>query len=1105
MRDIFLTFCVLGFVFFAACGDPPGKVQLFEPLSAESSGVDFTNSLEYTEQLNPYTFKNFYNGGGVAIGDINNDGLSDIFFSGNMVSNRLYLNKGGLKFEDITASSNLDSEGVWSTGVSMVDINADGFLDIYVCKSGPPNGNKRFNELFINNGDLTFTERAEDYGLDIIGLSVHATFFDYDKDGDLDCYLLNNSIKSIGSFEMVKDQRLKTDSLGGNKLFRNDNGNFIDVTLESGIYSSEIGFGLSAMVGDINEDNWPDIYISNDFFEKDYLYINQQDGTFKEQLEDYVKEISMGSMGSDLADINNDGYPEYFVTEMLPERRDRQVTKAFFHNWEGLKHAQSLGYFNQFGRNVLQMNNGDGTYSEIGRYAGVEATDWSWSALIFDMDNDGLKDIFVANGIYKDLLDLDYLSFMDNSDVVRRIIQTEKNPIKSMIDMMPSEPISNYVFKNNGDFTFTNMAEEWGMHVPTFSNGSAYSDLDNDGDLDVVVNNVNMVSTIYENRARQIFPDRNFLTLKLTGIYPNTMAIGAKIKLYSDEHIYYQEQNPMRGFESSVDYKLVVGLGNIEIIDSLEIIWPSDRVTTLYKVDVNKVLKLSEEDGVFRSVQQRKELQQPSIFSSYKNPKLKFVHKENDYNDFHKDRLLFHMNSTEGPCICKADINNDGMEDIYIGGANGQPGKLFIQADSGSFNSSIESFKMDALSEDLACLFFDANGDGNPDLYVTSGGSEFSSLSVWLNDRLYFGNGKGGFTKTSQRLPYKGFESTSTVLPLDFDDDGDLDLFVGGRSVPFYYGIPADSYLIENDGKGQFTRINSESSKVLNSLGMVTDATLADLDLDGKKELVVVGRWMPVKIFKFSKGKIMDVSGIWGMNNTNGWYNTVVAEDLNNDGKIDLLVGNHGLNTRFHASQEEPIELLVNDFDNNGTYEQMISMYSEGKKYPFIQLKELAAQIPVVAQRYSSFNDYKNDETGAIFSKEISAKAQVFVTYNLASGIFYNNGKKFTFEKLPMRAQLSPVYTIKTGDFDSDGNIDIITGGNFSESKPEVGTYHAGFGALFLGKADGQFQFIPNSKAGFSIEGDIRNVEEVRIGDKNVLIFTRNNREIYTIEYGEKQ
>jgi len=1094
---------------------------LFVPLTAEKTGIEFTNSLQYTEHLNPYTFKNFYNGGGVAIGDVNNDGLADIFFCGNMVSNRLYLNRGNLKFQDITVAAGLESNNQWTTGVSLVDINADGFLDIYLCKSGPPGGERRHNQLFISTptpdtpheggprrvpppsrgvGGVTFTEQAEQYGLDNIGLSVHAVFFDYDKDGDLDCYLLNNSITSIGSFQVVKDQRLIPDSLGGNKLLRNDNGYFNNVTVESGIYSSKIGFGLGATVGDINHDNWPDIYISNDFFEKDYLYINQQDGTFTDQLEDYVKEISMGSMGADLADINNDGHPEYFVTEMLPEKRARQVTKTFFESWDEQKNARSKGYFNQFGRNVLQLNNGNGTFSEIGRYAGVDATDWSWSSLIFDMDNDGLKDIFVSNGIYKDLLDLDYLKFMNDPSNVRNIIQSKENAISSMIDMMPSEPIPNYAFQNNGDLTFTNKAAQWGMQQPTFSNGSAYGDLDNDGDLDLVVNNVNMASTIYENKARQVNQNRNYLALKLIGMGANTFAIGAKVRIFIDDKILYQELNPARGFESTVDHKLVFGLDTPDRIDSVKVTWPGGRKTTLVDVRVNQLIELKEIDAEPTATSVEKS--SPPLFSPYENESLDFIHVENDFVDFNRDRLLFHMNSTEGPCICKGDINNDGLDDLYIGGASGQAGSLLVQTRSGAFLSIGENFKKDeAQGEDLDCAFFDANNDGNQDLYVTSGGSEFSSFSVWLNDRLYFGQGNGRFTRSDQNLPFKGLESTSTVMPVDYDSDGDQDLFIGGRQVPFYYGVPADSYMLENNGNGEYTRVVHQSYNILNKLGMVTDAVTTDLDGDGSQELVVVGQWMPVRIFKINDGVIRDVSNQWGLERSHGWYHTVEAEDLNGDGSVDLLVGNHGLNTRFKATIEEPIELLVNDFDNNGTFEQIISMYYEGKQYPFVQLKELAMQLPSVGQLYSSFSDYQEIETDILFSEETQSKGYVLETFNLASGIFFNKAGKFSFEKLPARAQLAPVYAFKTGDFDGDGNIDLVVGGNFSESKPEVGTYMASYGAFFRGQGNGKFSFVPSHESGLNIEGNVRGIEEVKIGDRKVLIFTRNNNKIYATEY----
>lgn len=1112
MRNLFLIDCLWGLVFLASCANPEKDIQLFTRLSPEDSGIGFTNVLEYTEELNPYTFKNFYNGGGVAIGDLNNDGLADIFFCGNMVPNRLYLNQGGLKFKDITKEANLDSQGSWSTGVSLVDINGDGFLDIYVCKSGPPGGSKRYNELFINTtpldpplrGDrgVTFTEQAKSYGLDLVGLAVQTAFFDYDKDGDLDCYLLNNSITSIGSFELTEGLRSIPDTVGGNKLLRNDDGYFNDVTLASGIYSSKIGFGLGATVGDINQDGWPDIYVSNDFFEKDYLYINQQDGTFEDQLEHYIKETSMGSMGADLADINNDGLPEYFVTEMLPERRDRLVTKAFFESWKEQKNAQDKGYYNQFGRNVLQLNNGDGTFSEIGRYAGVEATDWSWASLIFDADNDGKKDLFVSNGIYKDLLDLDYLNFMSDASRVGNLLQSGDNSIRTIIDMMPSESIPNYIFHNNGNLTFTNKAHDWGMHEPTFSNGSAYGDLDNDGDLDLVVNNVNMVSAIYENRARQLLPQRNYLSLKLKGAGANTMAIGAKIKLYLNNEILYQEQNPSRGFESSVDHKLVFGIGSNKKVDSLCISWPGGGMTRLNNISVNQVLELDEREAG-PNIPLKKKYVKP-IFTEYVNNSMDFIHVESDYVDFDQERLLYHMNSTEGPCICKGDVNNDGKDDLYMGGASGQSGQLFIQVDSLGFSYTDAYFQKDRESEDLDCIFFDANGDGNQDLYVTSGSTEFSSFSVWLNDRLYFGNGNGEFIKSDQKLPIKGFEPTSVVVSLDFDQDGDQDLFVGGRSVPFYYGIPANSYLLENNGAGSFNQFTGNPVSMLNQLGMVTDATLADLDGDGIEELIVVGRWMPVKVFKFSKSGILDVSSEWIPEKSHGWYNTIETDDLNQDGLIDLVVGNHGLNSRFQASSDEPIELLVNDFDNSGTYEQIISMYYGGKQYPFTQLKDLASQLPQVSQRYQSFNDFKHDQTEALFPKEIQRQGVVLKTYNLASGIFINLGKKLKFQKLPIRGQISPIYAIKTGDFDHDEYRDIIVGGNFSWSKPEAGTYNAGFGALFRGSGHMTFDFVPNAEAGFHIDGEVRDIEEVSIGGRNLLIFTRNNHRIYSIEYAKQ-
>ncbi len=660
---------------------------------------------------------------------------------------------------------------------------------------------------------------------------------------------------------------------------------------------------------------------------------------------------------------------------------------------------------------------------------------------------------------------------------------------------MPSEAIPNYFYHNNGNLTFTNQAVTWGLEAPTFSNGSAYGDLDNDGDLDLVVNNINMPSIIYENRTSQSLEERGHLTLKLQGSGQNTKAIGSKVFLFSGDQILYQELNPMRGFESTVDYKLVFGLGTITDLDSIHVIWPGNNITRLYGTTANQVLTLKEEEA--EPWIPVKPKSSPTLFAAYQDSTVHFAHRENAYVDFDKDRLLYHMNSTEGPCLCKGDVNNDGQDDFYVGGAHGQPGRLYVQSDQAVFYSDSTQFSTHRQNEDLDCVFFDANGDGYQDLYVTSGGSEFSSISVWLNDHLYFGDGAGNFQPSTQKLPHKGFESTSVVVPFDYDSDGDLDLFVGGRSVPFYYGVPCDSYLLENDGKGSY---KVSEAAALAQLGMVTDATASDLNDDGQQELIVVGKWMPVKVFSFVNGSINDISTRWGLEDTQGWYHTVQSADLNGDGRIDLLLGNHGLNTRFHASPSEPVQLMVNDFDNNGTFEQVISMYIDGKPYPFVQLKELAGQLPAAAQRYSSFNDYKYDHTELLFPSEVVQKGSLSKAVNLASGVYFNSGNAFEFKPLPTRAQISPIYAFHVEDFNHDGTMDIFLGGNFSQSKPEVGSYRASYGALLEGDAQGSFQFVPSKKSGLKLSGDIRNFTTIDVGSKKIMVIARNNNDLLLTE-----
>ncbi len=1064
---------------------------LFELRKASDTGVTFENTLSYTERVNPYTYKNFFNGGGVGIGDINNDGLPDIFFCGNMVSNKLYLNKGNFEFEDITESAGLVTENIWSAGVSIVDINADGWLDIYVCKSGPPGGARRYNELFINQGDNTFSEESSEYGLDNEGLSSHAAFFDYDRDGDLDCYLLNNSIKSIGGYDIIKDQRTIEDSLGGNKLLRNDDGRFVDVTIESGIYSSDIGFGLGVTIDDVNGDNWPDIYVSNDFFEKDYLYINQRDGSFKENLETYIKEISMGSMGADFADINNDGKSEIFVTEMLPERHDRLMSKALFESWDKHKLLLENGYHNQFGRNVLQLNNGDDTFSEIGRYSGVEATDWSWGALIFDMDNDGWKDLFVANGIYKDLLDLDYISFVSEPENVKQMINNDEEAIRSMIDMMPSEPLPNYAFKNNGDLTFSHKSAEWGFDLPTFSNGSAYGDLDNDGDLDLVINNVNMPASIYENHSKKRNPENNTLKVRLIGSDENPKAIGSKVEVYSGTMSYYQAVNPFRGFQSSVDYNLVFGLGKNQNVDSIKVVWPNGVISMYPEVAVNTEVTLRHGEYEISSEILVEEKEARAFFEK-DSMFLDFKHNEKPFVDFDRDRLLFEMNSAEGPCICSADVNGDGLEDFYVGGASGQSGLLYIQQPSGAFQKDHEAFKTSIESEDLDCAFFDANGDGRPDLYVASGSSEFSTFDIGLYDRLYLNN-SGSFTVSPQRLPSEDPVSSSTVIPFDLEDDGDLDLFVGGRQRAGYYGVPINSHLLINDGKGNFINETGALASGLEKIGMVTDAAIVDLDDNGLLELVVVGKWMSPKVFEVSNGRLVEKNG-FQFQKYSGLYNTISTTDLDGDDRPDLVFGNMGLNTRYEASDEEPLGLLVNDFDDNGKIDLVTTMFFGGEEYPLVQLKDLTMQLPHLKKEFLRFEDYKNATIQDIFGDRVNKGGYHYHVNKLSSFVWLNGQPEgASIIDLPTETQLQPVYDFEFLDVNKDNIPDIVTGGNFFRSRPEMGSIMAGYGTLLLGQGNGKFESVSQKLSGFCIPGEIRSITRIDHKDKLTLLFGLNN------------
>lgn len=1069
---------------------------LFERISSSHSGVDFRNDLSFDEKFNIFTYRNFYNGGGVALGDVNNDGLIDIYLTSNQGENKLYINEGDFKFRDVTAEARVAGTRAWSTGVAMADVNGDGLLDIYVCNSGDIKGDNKQNELFINNGDGTFTEMAEAYGLADQGYSTHAVFFDYDNDGDLDVYLLNNSYQAIGSFNKMQNERPRRDPVGGDKLFRNDGGKFTDVSEEAGIYGSVIGFGLGITIGDVNRDGWMDIFISNDFFERDYLYVNNQDGTFSERLTEYMRSTSAASMGADIADINNNGYLDIFVTEMLPEPPQRLKQITTFESWDKFQFNVTHGYHYQYTRNMLHVNNGDGTYSDMGRLANVEATDWSWAALMFDMDNDGMKDIFVANGIYQDLTDLDYLNFIDNEETKRAIISQDGVDYRKLIDPMPINPVSNYAYKNKGDLVFENVIHQWGMGDPVHSNGSAYGDLNNDGALDLVINNVNAEVLIFKNRSRELLPDHDFLKIELKGKGFNTSAIGTQVRLVLGDEVLYQEHMPNRGFQSSVDYRLNFGLGQKELVDEIQVRWPDGKITLLQDVQANQMLTLSWEEAT----------DAPEGFVFFEEPDgqffelaaaekiLDFTHKENPFVDFDRDRLTYHKLSTEGPKAIWGDVNGDGLDDVYLGGAKGFPGELFVQQSNGTFKKSDqEAFFTDRFSEDTHGVFHDFNGDGHLDLFVTSGGNESGFGALDLSDRLYLNDGIGNFAK-ADNSGLNNFKNSSSVVSLiDIDGDGILDLFVGSRAVPFLYGVNPSSQVLISDGKGTFRDETEKFVPALKELGMVTDAAVVDYDGDGKEDLVVVGEWMAPTFFR-NTGTGLEKIEMPEMEQLKGWYQAIAVGDFDGDGKPDFVLGNHGLNTRFKATQERPIRMFVNDFDQNGSVEHLFVQKEGGRHVPFTLKHQLEQQVPSIKKRFLKYSAYNDKFMEDIFTPQELKNAIMQELNFLTSAVMLNKGAgNFEVMPLPREVQRSWMYSILVTDLNGDGIDDLIMAGNLAGAQPQVGQYDGSYGEVLYGKGDGTFEYIPNRRHGLQLHGDIRDLHELEIGGQRTLMVVKNN------------
>jgi enediyne biosynthesis protein E4 len=1066
-----------------------GKDVLFSLKDNKSIGIDFANMQMFDKNFNVYKYRNFYNGGGVSIGDINNDGLPDVYMVSNQEKNKLYLNKGNWKFEDITDKAGVGGTRAWSTGVTMADINGDGNLDIYVCNSGDVNGDNKENELFINNGNLTFSEKAAEYGLNDKGYSTHASFFDYDRDGDLDAYILNNSFKAIGSFDLRKNQREVRNELGGDKLMENRNGKFVDVSAKAGIYGSEIGFGLGITVGDVNNDNWEDIYISNDFFERDYLYINQKNGTFKEDLVNQMPSTSGASMGADIGDINNDGWNEIFVTEMLPYEYERLKTNTTFDDWNRYKAGVDNGYHHQFTRNTLQLNNGNGTFSEVSRFAGVEASDWSWGALFFDMENDGKKDLFVANGIYKDLTNQDYLVYIASDSVMSSIVKNDGVDYKKLIDVIPSNPVSNHAYKNLGNLKFQ-LSNTSGLMTKGFSNGSAYGDLDNDGDLDLVVNNLNMPCFVYENKANEVVKN-NYIKLSLRGEGKNTNAIGSKIEVTTSSEIIYMENQPIRGFQSSMDLRPNIGVGNNTKVD-VKVIWPSGKMTIQKGVKVNQILSLNEREATEKFVPLT---QSDSIryINEIANLFGIYTHEQNEFSDFNREPLNYHMLSTLGVCGDIGDINGDKINDIVIPGAKGVPTKIFFQNIKGEFDlQPIQPvFEKMVDAEKIRCQLFDADKDGDNDLYVASGSVELTEYSEQLYDELLINDGKGGFTSTSQKLPGEGLNiSTGAVAKSDFDKDGDIDLFVGERVKINRYGAPCSGHLLQNDGKGGMRNISASMAPEMKDMGMITDAAFSDFDKDGYDDLVVVGEYLDITIFKNTKGKFSKVNV---KEKNTGWWNAVKVVDVNNDGLMDIVAGNHGLNSLFKADANRPIKMFFNDFDGNGEEENIITkMHNDAKYYPYALRHNLASRLPVIKKKYPDFNSFKNASIDQIFNPDVLKSAWSNEATELQSIVLINKGN-MQFEKvyLPSIAQYAPIYAIAAMDIDKDGDQDLIMGGNLYAVQPEKGRYDASYGCLLLN--DGKGNYTDGSKQNkFSIKGEIRSI----LVDKDKFHVIRNQNSI---------